>query len=323
MGPVYCICRGLYRRWLGAFLGDVRVRVLFGGLPRLSDPIFHRRPLMSLTLGLIAALAWGIHDLCVRHVSQTTGIFASIVTVLAFGCLLVGPVSLFAWGEEMGANALPLSLLSGVMFGLAAIAHYKAFSIGPVRLVATIIGTYPILSVAWAMITGTDVSILQWMAVGLVIAGVGYVAGSGDQDASDASTGAAIFWSILAGAGFAITFAIGQAASAGGGELSLLAPTRIAALVTVLLLAIVGRINWHPGTTGLWILAIMGGLDAVALASVISSGGSANPEFASVGASTFGLITVVLAAIFLRERIYLPQWGAVAMVFTAIAYLGL
>ena len=62
---------------------------------------------MSLTLGLIAALAWGIHDLCVRHVSQTTGIFASIVTVLAFGCLLVGPVSLFAWGEEMGANALP------------------------------------------------------------------------------------------------------------------------------------------------------------------------------------------------------------------------
>lgn len=278
---------------------------------------------MSLLLGMIAALAWGIHDLCVRHVSQTTGIFASIIAVLAFGCLLVAPISLIAWGEDMGANALPLSLLSGVMFGLAAIAHYKAFSIGPVRLVAPVIGAYPVLSVAWAMMTGTHVSILHWMAVGLVIAGVGYVAGSADQDASDGSRRSAIFWSILAGAGFAITFAIGQAASAGGGELSLLAPTRIAALLVVLLIAIIGRINWHPGRMGIWILAIMGGLDAIALASVISSGGLENPEYASVAAATFGLITVVLAAIFLRERISLPQWTAVAVVFTAIAYLGL
>lgn len=277
---------------------------------------------MSLALGLIAALAWGIHDLCVRHVSQTTGIFASIIAVLAFGCVLVLPVSVSAWGEPMGGDALRLSIASGFMFGLAAIAHYKAFSIGPVRLVAPIIGAYPVLSVAWAMITGTDVPVLNWMAIGLIIAGVGYVAGSGDEGQSDGSTKDAIIWSVLAGTGFAITFAIGQASTANGGELSLLAPTRFAALVTVFLIAVIGRINWRPNRSGIWILVIMGCLDAIALASVISAGGMDNPEYAAVGASTFGLITVVLAAIFLRERISHFQWIAVATVFAAIAYLG-
>ena len=278
---------------------------------------------MSLFLGMIAALAWGIHDLCVRYVSQNTGIFASIVTVLALGCVIIIPISAYAWGEPMGENAIPFSLLSGLMFGLAAIAHYKAFSIGPVRLVAPIIGAYPVLSVAWAVATGASISPLQWMAIGLVIAGVGYVAASNDGKGSDGTVTSAVVWSVLAGMGFAITFAIGQAASSHGGELSLLAPTRIAALAVVLGIALITRIPVLPKRGQIWILALMGGVDALALGSVISSGRLDNPEFAAVAASTFGVITIVLAAIFLKERINLTQWVAVGLVFAAIAYLGL
>jgi drug/metabolite transporter (DMT)-like permease len=277
---------------------------------------------MSLVLGLLAAVSWGIHDLCVRQVSQNTGIFASIIAVLAFGCILVTPISIVHWGEPMAKGALSLSLLSGALFGLAAIAHYQAFSIGPVRLVAPIIGSYPILSVGWAMLTGTPISVLQWMAVGLVIAGVGYVAVSDDKDADWQDPKLAILWSIAAGTGFAITFAVGQAAVAQGGELALMAPTRFAALIVVLAIAIILNINWRA-QNGLLILALMGVLDTIALGSVISAGGMKSPEFAAVAASTFGLITVVLAAIFLREKMTKRQMAAVAAVFVAIAYLGL
>lgn len=277
---------------------------------------------MSLVLGLLAAVSWGIHDLCVRQVSQNTGIFASIIAVLAFGCILVTPISIVHWDEPMAEGALSLSLLSGALFGLAAIAHYQAFSIGPVRLVAPIIGSYPILSVGWAMLTGTPISVLQWMAVGLVIAGVGYVAVSDDKDADWQDPKLAILWSIAAGTGFAITFAVGQAAVAQGGELALMAPTRFAALIVVLAIAIILNINWRA-QNGLLILALMGVLDTIALGSVISAGGMKSPEFAAVAASTFGLITVVLAAIFLREKMTKRQMAAVAAVFVAIAYLGL
>ncbi|MEO0358891.1 MAG: DMT family transporter [Pseudomonadota bacterium] len=278
---------------------------------------------MSLLLGMVAAVAWGVHDLCVRHVSQTTGIFASLIAVLVFGTVLVIPISLYAWGEPMGENALRLSILSGVCFGLAAIAHYKAFSIGPVRLVAPIIGSYPILSVGWAMASGSSVTLLQWIAVGMVIAGVGYVASSDSEESAGQGPLPAILWSIAAGSGFAITFAIGQSAVSHGGELALLAPTRVAAVVIVVAIALVLKVNWIAGGKGLWILALMGVLDAVALGSVLSAGGFPNPEFAAVAASTFGLITVVLAALFLRERITALQCVAVLCVFAAIGYLAL
>ena len=276
---------------------------------------------MSILLGFVAALAWGIHDLCVRQVSKGTGIFASIVTVLTLGCIPVIPVSAFTWSADISRGSLELSVIAGVLFGLAAIAHYKAFSIGPVRLVAPIIGAYPALSVGWAMATGTPVTLFQWAAVALIIAGIGYVAGSGDEGESDGSAASAIFWSVLAGSGFALTFAVGQAATAEGFELALQAPTRVAALVTVLAIALIGRVNFWPGRSQIWILAAMGALDAVALGSVISAGRFANPELASVVAATFGLITILLAAIFLRERVKPLQWIAVLIVFGAIAYL--
>ncbi len=278
---------------------------------------------MSLLLGLVAALAWGIHDLCVRRVSQSVGIFASIVAVLAFGSVLVLPVSIVHWGDAMGPNALRLSLVSGVLFGLAGIALYKAFSIGPVRLVAPIIGAYPILSVGWAMVAGAEVTVLQWTAVGMVIAGVGYIAASGDTDPAIAGPGPAIVWSVLAGAGFAATFAVGQAATAQGGELALLAPTRLAALATVLIIAVLLRVPWRAQGQAIWILMAMGALDAVALGCVISSGQLPNPEFASVAAATFGVVTIVLAALFLKEGMTAKQWAAVALVFSAIGYLAI
>jgi len=307
---------------MGGFLVNVWVSILFDCLFCFPDPIFSERPLMSLLMGLIAAVSWGIHDLCVRYVSQSTGIFASIIAVLAFGCILVAPISVLRWGEPIATDAMLLSLLSGALFGLAAIAHYKAFSIGPVRLVAPIVGSYPILSVGWAAMTGTPVSVMQWMAVGVVISGVGYVAASGDQEAEVADPKPAILWSIAAATGFASTFYVGQAAVAGGDELALLAPTRFAALIIVLVIAIVFKVNWRA-KNGFLLLALMGVLDTIALGSVISAGGMKSPEFASVAASIFGLITVLLAAIFLGERMTKRQFSIVAGVFVAIGYLSL
>jgi drug/metabolite transporter (DMT)-like permease len=278
---------------------------------------------MSVILGMIAALAWGIHDLCVRQVSQNTGIFASIIMVLAAGCILVLPVTAYAWDAYLNNDALYLGLAAGCLFGLAAIAHYKAFSIGPVKLVAPIIGSYPALSVGWAVWQGTPVSSLQWFAVIMIIFGVGYVAGTSAEDETNQSPVNAIFWSVLAGLGFASTFAVGQAAAEQGGELPLLFPTRFAALITVLVIALALRIRILPGYGQLKILAAMGALDAIALGCVLSAGGFANPELASVLAATFGLITILLAAIFLRERMTNAQWGAVVVVFACICYLAI
>jgi uncharacterized membrane protein len=67
----------------------------------------------------------------------------------------------------------------------------------------------------------------------------------------------------------------------------------------------------------------MGVLDATALGLVLLAGGLPHPEFASVASSVFGVVTILLAWAFLRERMTLPQWGGVALIFAGIGYLGL
>lgn len=279
--------------------------------------------MLALSLGLLAALAWGIHDVCVRYISQRGGIISSIFTVLGFGLVFVTPVSLWFHDEAKAANAEILALLSGVVFAVAGFALYKAFAIGPVRLVAPIIGAYPILSVGWASLTGSPATPWQWLAVGIVIVGVTFVArqDTDTHEAAPAGPAAAILWSVLAGTGFAITFAVGHAATVSGGELALLAPTRIGALLTIALLALILRAPLLPPRRNIPVLAIMGALDAVALGCVIGAGQTARPEFAAVAASTFGLITVILAGLFLGEKLSRSHWIAVVAVFSAIGFL--
>jgi drug/metabolite transporter (DMT)-like permease len=242
---------------------------------------------------------------------------------MVFGTLMVAPFSLTAAAQPDGA-ALSLSLFAGVLYGLAGYALYRAFSIGPVRLVAPISGAYPGLSVAWAGSTGQPASRDQWVAVLVIVAGGGFVVGRSDvAENTQAPRAPAVLWSLAAGTGFAATFATGQTAAADGAEVALLLPTRIAALITIFGLAIVLRQSLIPSFKMLPVLLLMGALDALALGMIMLAGGVAKPEFASVAASAFGLITVVLAALILRERMQLAQWASVSVVFGAIAYLGL
>ncbi len=42
----------------------------------------------ALSLGLLAALCWGFHDLAVRYISQSVSVIAALMAVLVAGALL-------------------------------------------------------------------------------------------------------------------------------------------------------------------------------------------------------------------------------------------
>ncbi|MFD0860205.1 EamA family transporter [Roseovarius aquimarinus] len=278
----------------------------------------------SLAFGLVAALCWGIHDICVRYVSQRGGILPALTTVLAIGTIVMAPAAIFMgdWGA-MSSKAMALSVASGLAFTLAYLGLYKAFEIGPVRLVAPIIGAYPVLSVGWAAMAGQEVGADQWLAVGAVIAGVAIVGMLTSESASQGNKRAAILWAVLGGASFAATFALGQAAAHAGSEGPAILVTRIVAVaLAVVMMLASGGIRW-PARGALPLLGMMGVLDCIALGIVIAAASMARPEFASVAASTFGMITVILAWAILRERMTAGQWGGVLLTFSAIGYLAL
>jgi len=279
--------------------------------------------MQALILGLIAALAWGFHDLCVRLVSQRASIPAAILTVFLTGALLVLTVA-----AVMGQVALPtgpalwLACLSGAIFAIGSYGIYRAFAIGPVKLVAPLIGSFPILSVAMASLQGDVATVGQWLAVLVVVGGVACVAIlSRDEESGTIST-VAILWGVFAAACFALSFAAGQAATQAGAELPVLIATRIAAVATIAAAVLISRSDFRPPLRVMPLLLAMGALDALALALVLFAGNLPNPEFASVSSSLFGLITVILAWALLREGMTRGQWVSVAATFAGIAYLG-
>ena len=267
--------------------------------------------IISLGLGLIAALCWGVHDIFVRYVSQRTGIMAAIFTVLIFGAIILAPVCIyFGNWADLTMPAVKRTILSGGLFALGAVGLYKAFAIGPVRLVAPVVGSYPILSVGHAMWSGEPVSILQVTAVLLIIFGITIVA-QGENENSSGQRHLAILWAVAAAIGFFGTFASGQAAAALGAELP------------VLCIAWPLRDSLRPSITQLPLLAAMGLLDAVALAAVIYAGTQDFAAFASVTASVFGLVTVILAWVFLKEKMTTLQWAGIVLVFLSIGFLSI
>lgn len=279
----------------------------------------------ALTLGIIAAIAWGFHDICVRMLSQRTPLMASLLTVLIVGLAFHLAVMMVEDGfTPLTTQDTWLALTSGVFFLMASLGLYAAFQRGPVKLVAPIIASYPVLSVGWALVRGAEISAGQWGAVIAVVVGVSLVAALAQTDDADTPpTGPTIGFALLSAVGFAGTFAIGQFAAETSGHLPVTLVTRLTAIAMLVGGMVALRLPFWAGKRALPVLILMGLADGIALLCLISAGGLPDAQYAAVAASCFGLLTIVMAWAFLREIMSLAQWGGCAIAFAGIAYLAL
>lgn len=278
----------------------------------------------ALALGIAVAVLWGFHDLIIRILSAGADVLACMLVVLLAGSICLLPLA-FA-GEAVpawpGARSLALMALAGALLAVATRCLWGAFGAGPVRIVSPITAAYPVFSLAFAVVGGETVPALAWLATLGVIAGVGVVAsGEADHD-GPWSLHAAVAWSVGGALGYAATFALGQRIMATEAALPTLLIVRLAAAGVVALVMLGGGgLRW-PARRSLPVLLAAGALDAVSLGLVFWAGRFDNASFATVTASLFGVVTILLAAVFLRERLTAWQWVGVGIVFAAVAVLG-
>ncbi|WP_149588985.1 DMT family transporter [Tabrizicola flagellatus] len=283
--------------------------------------------MLALSFGLGAALLWAVHDLLARKLSQGAALLPILTVVLAAGTLGLVPVAMATGGwERMTGQALAVATVSGLAFAVAIGGLYRAFSLAPVRVVSPVVGAYPMLILLIAVAQGRPVSGADWLAVLAIVAGISIVALAARNDAPEgyaASPGVAIAWGALSAIGFAATFALAQEAARMGAELPVMLVGRIVALAAILALLLWRGGSLAPQKGHFGVLGLMGLLDALALGLVTASGALPRAEYASVASSLFGVLTVLLAAFFLRETVRPVQWAGIACVFGGIAALGL
>jgi drug/metabolite transporter (DMT)-like permease len=278
-------------------------------------------------LGVVAALAWGVHDFLARFPSRAVGPIPTLFWVTAFGFILIS-----AWLAASGVpvdidwSKLWLPALSGIALALGALSLFAALALGPISLVAPIAGSYPALAMIFAVAEGARPSLPQWLAIVAVIGGVLIVSRSGRSyeqsgDIAPGKLSLILALSFLASLGFATALMSGQAATPIFGEVETVWIARSFGLVTVAGICLWKRTDCIPPRRWLPLLALMGALDVTALASVTAAGTLPDPAFATVVSSAFGAVTVVLARIFLREPISPIQLLGMVLIFAGVAGL--
>ena len=283
--------------------------------------------MLSLSLGLAAAFLWAVHDLLARKLSQGAALTPIVLVVLATGSgvLALPALALGDWAAMTG-RAWAHAVASGLAFAVAIGGLYRAFSMAPVRLVAPVIGAYPLLSLTVAAAQGGEVAAIEWLAVLAIVGGIAVVAATARETADDTPAPPALqamAWAGLSALGFAATFAFGQSASRLGAELPVMLVTRVVALALYVGLVAALRAPVRATRTVLPVLALMGAFDAVALGLVTAAGTLPHPEYAAVTSALFGVLTILLAWRILDERVAPVQWTGIVAVFAGIGVLSL
>lgn len=278
-------------------------------------------------LGISAASLWGTHDLIAGVTSRRIGFLPTVLGSTTSGFLV-----LTAWLGIQGAfpgmlqEDVWIAYCSGFGYTLATMFLFAALSSGPMALGVPLAGSYPVTSLVLATLAGVPPTPAQVLLALVVVAGVVIVSVGEDPSFPDSQFKPGWFKrTVMFGVGAHVFFALGiwlgQKAAIVFGSIETTWLARTSGLLLLLLLfalstdTLKGKARFAP------VVLLIGCLDVLAITSLNFAGHTARPETASVIGSTFGPVTVLLAWIFLKERITAFRWLGIAVTFSGVAAL--
>jgi drug/metabolite transporter (DMT)-like permease len=301
---------------------------------------------MGILLGLLTALAWGSSDFIARFAARRIGSLRTSLYMQLSGFVLL---TIFlprvgGWGHLMdGSGWQPWAwgALAGVINGVATLSLYRSFEIGKMAVVAPISAAYPALTVILSSFSGERLTVARAAGIACILLGVivvahgetpsdegGNPAAPANSEEASRSARPGIGWALASGIGFGVLFwllgtrivpAVGFASTV---WLLRLTSSVLTACVLLLLRQpiLLPRQSDGRSPVSSWLLG-MGMLDTGAF--VLNNRGLQLEQVSvvSVLASLYGAVTVILAAIFLREHLSRWQWLGIVAIFAGIALI--
>ncbi len=282
----------------------------------------------AVFLGLFAALCWSLHDVIARRYAPSTGAFQMALWLMLLGAaLLLGPVAYRNLILNGDAQAWALAAGLGVAYAFAVGGLFKAFSLAPVSIVSPFTAWYPALVVLWGLTQGLAPTPIEWFAILLIIAGAVAVGRFGHADGglntiADGKLSTVIIACGLAVVGFATSIVLGQLASEKLGAFETTLISRFPAAALLLPLALQERsANSTPSANVMIWFGAMAFFDVLAVTAINFSGQFENREYAGMGISAYGALTVLLASVILKERVSAGQWIGIFMISCGVGIL--
>jgi drug/metabolite transporter (DMT)-like permease len=276
--------------------------------------------------GLGSAVGWGTADFVARISGRALGPANSLLATATIGTVGMGLWLVFretpiVW-DPSGLHWL---ILIGFCLSTGMLLLYASLARGPVSIAAPLISSTPAFVVPGALLLGVVPSVTQLMAMAGVMLGTLIVARTAHPHSGMREGESGVRMTVVTGLSAAFFFAaallIAREAVPIYGVLQVAWSGRGISLIFVIAFMMVTQtqvnvpMRWWPA------LFAQGVLDAGGLMFLyVGSVGDGAP-LASIGSAPLAIVAVLLARIFLHERIPLIQWGGITLVAASGAFL--
>jgi drug/metabolite transporter (DMT)-like permease len=277
----------------------------------------------AIGFALASSALWGLADYLGGLKSRTFPV-PVVLAMMYLSSLTVMLVFVAARGEGPPSSSHVLASLGAGLVGIAGLsAFYRALAIGTMSIVAPIASTGVALPVIVGLIGGDDPGPVR--SAGLALAVVGIVLASREEDAGAADARQqrlSIVLAIVAGLGFGSYFVLAEIGSSGDVAWTLVF-SRVSALPIIAVFALLALRRGGTRPAG-WALAVLAGIGLIDLgANWFFNHASTIGELSSVavGSSLYPVVTVMLAALLLGERVQGVQRAGVIVALTGVVLI--
>jgi uncharacterized membrane protein len=273
-------------------------------------------------------LGWGFADFFAKSTIDSLGDLTTLFWAQAIGVLpLLGIFAVTRTVPEMEPLDLIWLTLFGVFSGLSYLPLYAGFAKGPVSVLSPVFAAYAAVVVLLsAVFFGEQISIDQALAIGVVLAGVVLISTDPRElgrlargRSTELSAGLPeVLCALLI---YSVWLVLLDRFIHGRDWVFFLLVIRSVATATLLVYAHISGRSLRVNQRSLMpYLALIGCCDVAAFAFV-AWGFSASPHISIVAvlSSTFSLPTILLARLFLKERLVLTQKLAAGVILLGVA----
>tara|TARA_B100000927_G_scaffold158814_1_gene127931 strand:- start:1818 stop:2672 length:855 start_codon:yes stop_codon:yes gene_type:complete len=279
---------------------------------------------MVVLLGILSAFSFGIGDFLARFSSQEVGFKNSLFWMLIVGAIFyVILFSIFGSGLNPNSIGLSNSFLSGILIMFGLLCLYRGLQMGPVSIVAPIAAINPLFVFLIRYALGSEPTLLQWMATIVVISGAILVSVSADSHQESLGLNKqqikeSVVISFIASVTLALGLIFSQEATNTLEPLETVIYIRFFSLLGIASILLFSKSKIFITKKAMPILFFQGILETTGYFCLVSAYAFDKVSIAVVISSGFGLVTVVLARLILKEKISKIQGSGIFLTFLGV-----
>jgi drug/metabolite transporter (DMT)-like permease len=275
--------------------------------------------LLSIIFGLASALSWGAGDFTGGLAARRVGAYRSVFYAEVVGVIFLFIVLAFVGEPFPDRRAQIFALVAGAFGTMGLMLLYHSMTLGLMSIAAPVSALLAAaLPVAVGMFTEGLPDFLTILGFIFALFAVWMISQSEGSVTNILTHLSDLKLPLLAGIGFGFYFVLMHQATRDGGAFWHMTFSRFGGMALIVTYLLVTRSSWKIDISALPIISVNGLLDIGGNFFFILAGQAGRLDVASVLSSLFPGATVLLAWVFLKERLNRNQWIGVGAALTAI-----